>query len=124
MLYKINLRIARGSYELETVYYGEGVVKIGDDGTIEGIIARDFVTGSISEAKIEISTFDVDFYGSYELETKGEENIELPGIYTLYGGMYGMYEIAELQFEERLKEDEIAETLKEIEEIKNLAEQI
>ena len=36
----------------------------------------------------------------------------------------GMYEIAELQFEERLKEDEIAETLKEIEEIKNLAEQI
>ena len=91
MLYKINLRIARGSYELETVYYGEGVVKIGDDGTIEGIIARDFVTGSISETKIEISTFDVDFYGSYELETKGEENIELPGIYTLYGGMYGMY---------------------------------
>ena len=35
-----------------------------------------------------------------------------------------MYEIAELQFEERLKEDEIAETSKKIEKIKNLAEQI
>ena len=65
MLYEISLRIARGSYELETVYFGNGIIQI-ENGIIEGIIARDYVTGSISEKRIEISTFDVDFYGSHE----------------------------------------------------------
>lgn len=48
MLYEISLRIARGSYELETVYFGNGIIQI-ENGIIEGIIARDYVTGSISE---------------------------------------------------------------------------
>lgn len=122
MLYKIRLRIAKGSYELDPVYYGEGVIKI-ENGTIEGIIARDYVTGSISETKIKISTLDVDFYDGYELTTKGEKHIELPGIYTLYGGMYGMYEIAEMEFEEK-SEEKIEETLNEIKAIKNLAQRI
>lgn len=121
MLYKISLRIARGSYELETVYYGEGVIKI-ENGIIEGIIARDYVTGSISETNIKISTLDVDFYDGYELTTKGEEHIELPGIYTLYGGMYDMYEIAEMEFEEKLEEDKLEETLNEIKAIRELAQ--
>ncbi len=122
MLYKIRLRIAKGSYELDPVYYGEGVIKI-ENGTIEGIIARDYVTGSISETKIKISTLDVDFYDGYELTTKGEKHIELPGIYTLYGGMYGMYEIAEMEFEEK-SEEKIEETLNEIKAIKDLAQRI
>ena len=121
MLYEISLRIARGSYELETVYFGNGIIQI-ENGIIEGIIARDYVTGSISEKRIEISTFDVDFYGSHELTTKGENDIELPGIYTLYGGMYGMYEIAELDFKGELAKNKKEKALNEIKAIKKLAE--
>lgn len=121
MLYEISLRIARGSYELETVYFGNGIIQI-ENGIIEGIIARDYVTGSISEKRIEISTFDVDFYGSHELTTKGENDIELPGIYTLYGGMYGMYEIAELEFKGELAKNKKENALNEIKAIKKLAE--
>lgn len=120
LYYEINLRIEEGYDDLETIYVGSGVVCI-KDGTIEGYIARDYISGSISENKLYLSTLDVDFKDGYELITKGAHDITLPGKYTLYEYNDGVYAIAEITFEEKLPEDKIVGAAEEFKEIKDLA---
>lgn len=120
LYYEINLRIEEGYDDLETIYVGNGMVCI-KDGYIEGCIARDYISGSISENKLYLSTLDVDFKDRHELTTKGARDITLPGRYTLYGYNGGVYDIAEITFAEKLPEEKIVDTAKEIKEIKELA---
>ena len=118
--YEINLRIEELYDELKTIYVGSGLVCI-KDGTIEGYIARDYISGSISKNRLYLSTLDVDFRDGYELITEGACDITLPGQYILYGYNDGVYAIAEITFEEKLPEDKIVDTAEKLKEIKELA---
>lgn len=119
LYYEISLRIGKGYEYIEPFYVGNGVVCI-NAGTTEGYIAKDYITGSISQDKLAISTQDVYFKQGYNLETKGAHNIEVPGQYILYGYTGDLYTIAEITFQKKLPEDKIKDAKEQLEEVKEL----
>ena len=120
MLYEIKLRIYDYNFveqKKDLRYLGKGVVKI-ENNIIEGYIARDYISGTIKNDVIDITVFDVDFNQGYNLTSQNNKKVEFPGKYTLYCG--GFME-AEISFDHKLSKEKSKDAIKELEEIKHLA---
>ncbi len=121
MLYEIKLRIYEYNFEgqnKELIYFGDGVVNIQED-SIDGYIARDYISGTIKNDVIEITVYDVDFKQEYYLISGDDKVVEFQGKYILYSSD-GFME-AEISFDKRLSKEKYEDVEKELKKIRHLA---
>ena len=121
MLYEIKLRIYEYNFEgqnKELIYFGDGVVNIQED-SIDGYIARDYISGTIKNDVIEITVYDVDFKQEYYLISGDDKVVEFQGKYILYSSD-GFME-AEISFNKRLSKEKYEDVEKELKKIRHLA---
>lgn len=121
MLYEIKLRIYEYNFEgqnKELIYFGDGVVNIQED-SIDGYIARDYISGTIKNDVIEITVYDVDFKQEYYLISGDDKVVEFQGKYILYSSD-GFME-AEISFDKRLSKEKYEDVEKELRKIRHLA---
>ena len=121
MLYEIKLRIYEYNFEgqnKELIYFGDGVVNIQED-SIDGYIARDYISGTIKNDVIEITVYDVDIKQEYYLISGDDKVVEFQGKYILYSSD-GFME-AEISFDKRLSKEKYEDVEKELRKIRHLA---